>query len=214
MISIVPVVEGDGEVEAVPLLLRRFLERMNREDIIVARALNAHGRSNITKPGGFERLVEYAQRKDGAAGILVLIDADSDCPKELVTGLCIRAKQSHLVCPLVLIAAKPEYEAWFLASIETIRGRTLAGTPGLDSETSFEGDPERIRGAKEILGQHMGVGRTYKETLHQAPMTEYLDLNLAIQRSRSFRRLGNTLKQLLQFMDAGETRVTPDVCAC
>ena len=55
MPKIVPIVEGDGEVEAVPALLSKLLAEMQRFDIYVGDIANAHGCGNLTRPGRWER---------------------------------------------------------------------------------------------------------------------------------------------------------------
>jgi len=49
--KIIPIVEGDGEVTAVPALLRKILVQATRYDIQIARPKNANGRGNLLKEG-------------------------------------------------------------------------------------------------------------------------------------------------------------------
>ena len=84
--TIVPVVEGAGDVAALPELLGRILrERFNRTDVIVAQ-----GKSGVVTTNGRQKLesklenfLGHAQNKPECDAILVLLDADDDCPVEL-----------------------------------------------------------------------------------------------------------------------------------
>jgi len=66
MAKLVPIVEGDGEVEAVPVLLRRLSSEVcGFHDLEILRPKNAHGCGGLTKPGGVERFVQFvATRKE------------------------------------------------------------------------------------------------------------------------------------------------------
>lgn len=208
MSVIVPVVEGDGEVEAVPLLLRRVLrEQCIRHDVDVATPKNAHGRGTLLRD--LERFLKYAAMTPGCTAVLLLLDADDDCSKELALELSNRCGEFHLDIPIAIVCATRKYEAWFLASLDTIRGKPIKGKPGLSATTRFTGSVEELRGVKEWLTQHMPPGRAYKETLDQAPMTEHIDLESAYARSRSFRRLCHAVEELLQAIDGGSVVITP-----
>ena len=79
---IVPIVEGPGDEVAAPVLLRRILhERIGRYDLDVLKPLTAKGRGALIKR--LEDLLGLAAATDGCSGILVLLDADRDCPTEL-----------------------------------------------------------------------------------------------------------------------------------
>ena len=138
MLSIVPVVEGDGETRAFPLLLRRLLhEKYKRFNLAAGQAVTARGRSKLLTD--FEKFIRYAEGKPGCGAILVLLDADEDCPIELATRLSIKCNLFGVVMPVAIVCAKREYEAWFLASLETIKGHH-----GIPVEASFSGDAEEM----------------------------------------------------------------------
>jgi hypothetical protein len=195
--TIVTIVEGDGEVGALPVLLRRLVG--HHHSVHFVRPKNAHTRNNLTKPGGLERFLELA-RSEGCDGALVLLDADKVCAAELAWELAERARDVGLPFPVAIVCVKCEYEAWFLASLETIKGR-----PGIPAGTVYEGDVESKPGVKEWLTAQMPPGRAYKETQDQAPLSAMLDLDLVRQRSRSFRRLEHAVEELL----AGVLAVSP-----
>lgn len=68
----------------------------------------------------------------------------------------------------------------------------------------YEGDYEGKRDAKGWLKQQMPDGKGYNPTTHQKQFTSLIDLELAYENSRSFRRLYHAIEQLLQAADKGE----------
>lgn len=209
MAKIVPVVEGDGEVEAAPILLRKLLDERQRWDVQIARPKNTNGRGNLTKPGGLERFVQVAWLEPDCGTVLVLIDADKDCARELAEGFARRIQAIGVRRSVVVVVAACEYEAWFLASLETIAGRDLQGRPGLPAGLQYPQDVEAIVGVKGWLSRQFPGGRIYKESLDQAPMTRLLDTTRVRERSRSFRRLCHAIEQALEAIDSGQVIVTP-----
>lgn len=186
-----PIVEGPGDVAAVPELLRRVLsERLDRHDIGVLKPKMGKGKGGLIKR--FENLIGYAELTEGCAGILVLLDADDDCPMELGIELASRARATAVEIPTVVVSAKREYESWFLASDE-----------------NFQGDAEEYSGAKRWLNRRVAAGLTYKETKDQVRFSATMDMDAAFEASRSFRRLCNAVDELVQFVDTGVVKTTP-----
>lgn len=199
---IVPIVEGDGEVEAVPLLLRRlFHDTKSRYEFEILRAKNANGRGNLTKDGGIEKFLKYAQLETNVAGIMVFLDADEDCAKDIALNIAGRAKELHMGVPVTVICPAHEYEAWFLASLDTISGVRIKGREGINSGTSYAGEVEEVRSVKGWLSRNMPEGRAYRETEDQVALTQLLDFALVHERSRSFRRLEHAIDEILNAID-------------
>ncbi len=211
MPKIVPIVEGNGEVEAVPALLSKLLAEMQRFDIYVGDIANAHGCGNLIRPGGVERFVGNACTKRDCGAILILMDADKQCPVELAMSLSERVGAMGVRLPVTIVIAKCEYEAWFLASLETIAGQEFEGRPGLPARLTYSGDVETVVGAKSWISQNLPKGRIYKETLDQLAMTRLIDTDKARERSRSFRRLCHALEEIVTAIDNGQRIVTPKI---
>ena len=89
--------------------------------------------------------------------------------------------------------AHQEYEGWFLASAESLRGRR-----GLPSDLLPPDAPEAIRGAKEWLRQRMPKNRRYAETADQVALTGAVDFDLARSRSDSFDKCYREIERLLR----------------
>lgn len=203
MPRIVPIVEGDGEVPAVPALLRKILGQATRYDIQVARPKNANGRGNLTKEGGLERFIRYAWKEPDCGAILVLLDSESQCPLDIARALYKRVNAMGIIFPVVIVIAHCMYEAWFLASMATI-----AGHLDLPNGLQPPADPESIGNPKAWINENLPQGRAYKETQDQEAMTHLMDIDLA-GRARSFQRLLHAIAQAVDAIDTAARIVTP-----
>lgn len=129
--------EGKGEVEAVPILLRRIGQRQ-RPDLVLdlPRPIRVP-RDRVVKPGELERAIQLAALRAGQEGcILVLLDAETDCPRELAPQLLARAGKARPDRDTRVVLAKTEYESWFLAAAHSIAGRR-----GIDSTITAPREP-------------------------------------------------------------------------
>lgn len=180
---ILPIVEGHGEMEAVPALIRRVAAAYAPEaHVNVGRAIRM-GRSDIVKPNGLERVIELAARQTAPGdGILVVLDADDDLPCELGPSLLARAVSRRPDRRTRVVVANREFEAWFLASALSLRGRR-----GLADDIEPPADPESIRDAKGWLSARAGRAHSYKPTVDQAALANVVDLQQA-STARSFRK--------------------------
>ena len=191
MTRVVAIVEGDGEVEAVPLLIRRIgTQASPLAPPEVMRPIRVP-RLRIVKEGELERYVLLAAARAGEGGRIVLVlDANGDCPAELAPRLLQRARAARPDFHVDVVLAKCEYEAWFLSAIESIAG--FRGIhPGLEPPE----DPEAIGGAKEWLQARMRG--SYRPTADQAPLTARFDMAMARERSPSFDKMWRATEALL-----------------
>jgi Domain of unknown function (DUF4276) len=188
--TIASVVEGDGEVRALPVLVRRIAYEFQDWDIDVPTPFRIP-RSRLVKPDHLVTAVSVAaERVSGAGGVLVLLDADDDCPAKLGPSLLSTAQGARSDKVVTLVLPNREFEAWFLAAAES-----LAGKRGLSEGLRPPADPDTIRGAKEWLSAH--CDHPYKETVDQAALAHEMDLQTARDRSRSFRKLWHEIARLL-----------------
>lgn len=190
---IVPIVEGQSEVVSVPVLLRRLLNERQRHDVTIARPVRVH-RSSVVKEGEIERAVALARRnREGCNAVLVLLDADDDCPAELGPKLLNRIKKGHGdLSAASVVLPKREFEGWFLGSLQSLRG-----VRGIADNASSPPNPEEIRGAKERLSEFMVSKRTYVETTDQPALAAKFDLNLARKRCPSFDKFRRDFERLI-----------------
>ena len=210
MPAIVPIVEGDGEKAAFPLLLRRLLYDQERYDFTVTSPYNARGRTKLTRSGGIEAYLSYAASEPDAAGIIVLLDLEDDnCAADLARELAARARNVYLNLPVAIVVVVQAYEAWFLASIETIRGQPIKRLPFFPDDVEPPPEPEAIRSPKGWLKDRLVDDRFYKEKEDMPPLTDLLDCAQVRQSCRSFRRLDHAIGQLIAAVDRQDVVVTP-----
>ena len=209
---IVPIVEGDGEVKAVPRLLLRIIgEKHGRQDIRIQQPINARGKTKLLKK--FAVFLEYAREQQECDAILVLLDGDEDCPRDLAACLVQTAAGLNLGVPVAIVCAHREYEAWFVANLKLGAGDKIRGSLGLSETADYEGDIESIGSPKGWIQVRMPQGTGYKETQHQLALTEYIDIEHTQRRSRSFRRLCHAVEELLCAIESGTPVVTPQVAS-
>ncbi len=174
------VVEGRGELSAVPNLCARILRELGRWDWFVDQEPIRHPRSRLVdesvaspaRPAnarGIERVCRLAVAR-GASAVLVLTDSDDDCPA--VWGpAATTAATCHLKAAAVM--AVREYEAWILHGFSP-EERALAG---------IVRHPDKIRNCKGALRKLMPG---YQPTIHQLEGTRRMVPSVIRTRSRSF----------------------------
>lgn len=182
MKRLVCIVEGKGDVDAIPVLCNRILHWMKAPGWIVdKRAIRlprtklvdglVKGPGKPCKPGEMARILALAAARDPDA-VLVLCDADDECPGVWSASV---PRATHDGLPVAAVMAVREYEAWLLWTLDTpILTRAKLG------------DPERIRDAKGALAR---IDPSYQPTIHQLPRTRGLDVTRVAGLSRSFRKL-------------------------
>jgi len=206
---ILAIVEGHGEQNAVPILLRRwFKHRRFRNFETPDRAIRAPGSGALkcthdpVREVGIEHYVEMAasERPDG---ILVVLDSDDECQERakdrrrqgLGPELLQRARRKAPHIPIEVVVANREYEVWFLAALDTLR---RAGC--LPREKRWVGsiaNIESIRDCKKPLADMLG--RPYEEGTDQRDFTGALPFTATMaRRSRSYRKLMKALQALTQ----------------
>ena len=78
------IVEGYGDVKAVPILIQRIAESLYPELLIDTLRPIRIPKNKVVKAGELERTVELAARKMGGHGaIIIILDSDDDCPAQL-----------------------------------------------------------------------------------------------------------------------------------
>jgi hypothetical protein len=178
--QILPIVEGQSEVESVPILLRRIRDVMMAFNIDISRPFRVK-RNKVVIPGELERAITQGIRdRSNIGAILVLLDADDDCPAALAPELLERCRQTTNL-PVAVVLANIEMEGWFLGGKESLQGLC-----GIKQDAVAPPNPESIRGAKERLSKNMKHGRRYLEVDDQPTFARYLDFELTRSRCRSF----------------------------
>lgn len=192
-VSLACIVEEYGEVQALPILIRRIVAELDPNvRVYIPQPVARVSRSGFVQRGELEREIERATRKNGTSGaILVLLDADDDCPATLAPRLLQRARAARSDMPIAVVLAQREYEAWFIAAAASLRG-----LQGLSDTLTPPANPEEITGAKEWLRKNMLRNRKYDPPLDQPELTRHFDLQSALV-CRSFDKLYRDVARLL-----------------
>lgn len=199
MKTIVTIVEGDGEVVALPILLRRIYEwKFDGEYVDVPRPIRVRRDQFLNRDEIFSRQIALAGLKCAeaeAAWLLILIDADDDCPVTLAPSILRRARALLPGQRVSVVLANREYEAWFLASalsLNGVRGLQIGEAPA---------DPDGVRGAKEWLKLRSTANR-YGEITDQPALSAAINLDQAYSASRSFRKLCDEIERQVNSFNA------------
>ena len=189
-----PIVEGHGEVAALPVLLRRLRDEAEAWGVDIARPIR-RTRHQLARAPDVERAVRLALLQPACAAILIVFDGDRDCPATLGPEVQVWATAAAAHVPCQVVIAHREYEAWFLAAAESLRGH------GLRLDAPPHPEPEEPRGAKEELERRMPAGASYLERIDQPAFSYRFSLPAAHRHSRSFRKLVKSFGNLVRSLD-------------
>lgn len=196
---IAPIVEGHGDVAAVPVLLRRICaELLGGRLVHVLRPIRQpRDRLLNDKDGCLARSLELAIRKLKQSSIpsvpelvLLLVDADHDCAAEGGPRTLELAARLRGDADIAVVWAVWEYETWFVAAAESLHHHL-----NLDPST-VPSDPEASRCRKNWIERHWRVGK-YSESVDQPKLTACMDLPLCRRRSPSFDKLCREMERRL-----------------
>ena len=110
------------------------------------------------------------------------------------------AKEAGPSIPCQVVMIRQEYESWFLAALESLKGKK-----GVAEDAVFSADSEANRDAKGILRQ---FSPGYAETVDQQELTEVMDLDLLYQKAETFRRFVRAVCSILR--EIGEEPTVPE----
>jgi hypothetical protein len=196
--SIACIVEGRGEMDAVPILIRRIAKDLGvspQPRIVTILA----SRGDFTERGHSKvvDLVKAARESIGeGGGLLILFDSDStiggECPAMAGPRVLRWATGAAPGVPICVVVAHHEYEAWFLAGASG-----LAGVATLPPQLKPPANPENAGDAKHWLTNHMTGRESYSPARLQALLTEKFNLREARSRADSFDKCYREIAGLL-----------------
>ena len=177
------IVEGQAEVEAVPILMRRFeWECFNGTARFEIPSPVRAKRNKLVKKkndclayddDGIRNAVELAAKNIHQSGvILLLLDANKDPGCVIGPAVLQRNIASHGHLRHSVVFAVKEFEAWYLASIVS-----LAGYNGIPDDVAPWTDPESSLGAKGALARIMN--RPYSPTVDQPKFASRFNIHAA-----------------------------------
>lgn len=198
-LHVVPIVEGDGEFHCVRILVDRVWRELVGGTFVNVLQPIRQPRTRLVRPEGLQRAVKLALSKlaqlpdqdGGPALVLILIDADDDCPADLAPRLLEMAGEVAPRERVACVLACVEYETWFVAAAES-----LSTDLNLDPNEPVPNDPEDCRLRKKWIEDRFRKSR-YSETRDQPALTARMDLKLCRRRSPSFDKLCRVLKSTL-----------------
>jgi len=142
-------------------------------------------KGKLLKEDEFVRLLERARRYlSPGDGILVVMDADDDCPKNINERLLEWKSRHHADLNVAIVIAKREMEAWFVAGAESLR-------TGL----GMNPDAESLPNPKAWVGKNI-LQAYYTPTADQARLAGRLDVVMA-RCIQSFDKLFREVLRLL-----------------
>lgn len=193
MILIAPIVEGHGEVRALPRLLRRIAAEVSPlVQLQVNEPIRVKSGSFLNDElyrSNYIALAAAKVRQVGTGFVLILLDCEDDCPARIAPDLLRRALSLAGGVVVIVAFAVREYETWFVAAVESLRG-----IHGLSNQASPPADPEAMRDAKGWLGRLMPQG--YDPIADQPSFTNAFDFTAA-RRVPSFDRLYRKIADVL-----------------
>lgn len=198
MPAIFPIVEGHGEVSAVPEIVRKIsYERENIFDCNVFKPYRM-SRGKIVRFGDdLDKVIRYGEAKiasDGVdGGILILVDSDDDCPVVLQRKFMKFFGRGNYRVPVSFVLPKREYEAWFISCVEHMRTH-----PSVRDDAISHPDPESLRDAKGFFSKDVLIdGVNYSETIDQVRYSSIINVECVFERCRSFQKFCNEVGRIL-----------------
>jgi Domain of unknown function (DUF4276) len=196
MIAFAPIVEGYGEVESIRLLIERVWRSLDCRGWPQVLHPIRQPKGRLVQAEHLERAVTLAALKLRGKGasrsvILLLLDADEDCPGQLGPRLLEVMRSVRPDFPSICCIVNVEYETWFVAS---------AGSMGdlLDlGEVELPAEPEQSRLGKAWIAQRFAMGR-YRETVDQPRLTARIDASSCRERSPSFDKLCRDIERIVR----------------
>ena len=228
---LVLLVEGQGDVEAVPILVKRVLVECGAFDdantqamvILDPKPLRVGEYSKISK-GGFDawhRYLQTAAKRKDCGGCLLVLDGDSRtkvdgqpfCAVRAARRLADEARKvgGGTLFSVAVVFACMEFESWLIAGAESLAGKSFSdGRKELtDPIGQIPSDPESA--PRDAKGWFRGLMMTgYSPTRDQGELTRLVDLDVIRNKGmRSFRRMESAVQGLVDAIRSGEQSVTP-----
>jgi hypothetical protein len=185
-VIVAPIVEGHGDSQAVPVLLRRIANELYAFYALEVLRPIRMPRTKATNEVELRRAVELARLKGAEAAalddttfVLMLLDADDDPPCMLAPRLLRSAHRDDVDVSVVL--ANVEFETWFVgaaSSLEDFLDLSAGGPPP---------QPE-IQRCKKAWIEHRFKGN-YGESIDQEKLAARMDLAICRATCPSFDKL-------------------------
>lgn len=209
-LRVAAIVEGHGEVQALPILIRRiWTELLGCEfvDVLTPPIRQKRHQLATDKDGALSSAICLAANKLESSRtelqdpelILVLVDADDDLPCKLGPEMQEFATVARNDFDVSCVVANVDYETWFVAASSSL--------------VDFWKDPDNFvpptnpegKNGKGWVKKRFN-GPKYSETLDQAKLTAQMNLAKCREVSTSFDKLCRELEKKMQETRAQTTR--------
>jgi hypothetical protein len=205
-VYIAPIVEGHTEQNCLERLLHRiWLELLGSSERLQVLEPSRSKRDAIIHPNGeaFQKMVQdvfavLARRirkdRSGRGLILVLLDAERDCPIELAQRLLESARKARSDADIACVLAKRMFETWIVAGAST-----LAGVNGLPDQLPARDQFEDRSGVAWLTSQLRAkdAARAYKKRIDAGLFVQAMNLAECRANSPSFDKLCRELEKRL-----------------
>jgi hypothetical protein len=204
---VAPVVEGHTEQDFLaPFLYRVWQQLLGRSEQLLVLEPWRGKRAELAHTNGvaLSNAVQKSFAKLGAKTkhdpnalplLLVLLDADDDCPAQLAPRLLETATAALPAgAPVACVLAKKMFENWIVAGASA-----LAGVSGLPTPLPTLADPEGCSGAGWLDAQFRTKNKTrkYKKTVDAKDLVSAMNLTDCRTSSPSFDKLCRELAKRL-----------------
>ena len=183
------IIEGQGDQSAVSYLIR---EVSAYGCFPASNPIRKQSIPRLSKPNELERIVGYALSREDGDSVLILLDTDEHCAKEVVENWVPRIRAMNPAKKVGIAFFVREFESLFLCCLDLIAGQYPEYGWKLE-EWDVEEDHEAPRGAKQRLSRYMAKNKGYKETIDQPKFVSVLDFRRLGERTRSFQHLNDLL---------------------
>jgi len=189
------IVEGGGDMAAVPLLFRRVVAGLGIYEIFPAsNPIQVGDASVLDRPDQLEKFIVYASSRSDGDSVLVALDFDvfgHRCVVEVVTAWTERIRNNcNVTKPVAICFFVREFESLILASIVDVVAAYPQKSWRTDQAVDFD-NAESIRGAKETIAKLIRAG-SYKPSVDQARFTSAVSLE-KLEAVRGFRRFKSAI---------------------
>ena len=187
------IVEGEGDETALrPLIYHIIASSGGVVYPTVMPPYRVHWGTMVNRPDDLAYYAQMALSEAGnAARLLVLLDADGQCPAELGPRLLQQLEVRFPSAPVSVTVADWEYESWFIASAEAI-----AASVNVEAIIEVPQNIESIHDTKGWLRRNV-LMRKYNPRRDQAAFSARINVPLARSRSQSFNRFCREIERLL-----------------
>lgn len=200
---IAPIVEGQTEALCIERLLHRiWTELLGGPERMQVLSPSRGKRDSIVHPNRTDLAakIEEAHEKlngrlhldsSGRGILLLLLDAENDCPATLAPQLLARASVVRRDADIACVLVKRELENWFKAA-----AASLAGLCGLPNDLSVPANPEEGSGDAWLTRQmqRQNRRRKYTKPTDAVELAKCMDLQQCREHSPSFDKLCRDLE--------------------